>query len=120
MRLVKRNLKSIYYSLYLGRVPVLDEEGFETGETEISYADPVEIRVSVSPASGQIQAEMFGTDESYDKIIITDRMDCPIDENTVLYVDHEPEGNGFDYVVKRVAKALNHISYAISKVQVTG
>lgn len=119
MRLVKRNLKSIYYSLYIGRVPVLDDDGFETGETEISYTEPVELRVNVSPASGRIQAEMFGTDESYDKIVITDQMDCPIDENTVLYVDCEPEGNGFDYVVKRVAKALHHISYAISKVKVT-
>ena len=120
MRLVKRNLRSIYYALYAGRIPVLDDEGNETGETEISYSEPVELKVNVSPASGRTQAEMFGTDESYDKIIITDQMDCPIDENTVLYVDQMPgEGITYDYIVKRVAKALHHISYAVSKVKVT-
>lgn len=119
MRLVKRNLKPIWYSLYNGRVPVIDDEGYETGETEVSYSDPVQIKVNVSPATGQAQSEMFGTLEDYDKVIITDQMTCPIDENTVLYVDREPdESKQYDYIVKRVAKSLNHISIAISRVKV--
>lgn len=49
---------------------------------------------------------------------------CPIDENTLLFVDKEPEfgndGNPLcDYRVRRVAKSLNSISYAISKVTVS-
>lgn len=119
MRLVKRNLKPIWYSLYNGRIPVVDVDGYETGETEISYSNPVQIKVNVSPASGQAQSEMFGTLEDYDKVIITDQMACPINENSVLYVDVVPEGNTYDYIVKRVAKSLNHISYAISRVKVT-
>ena len=66
---------------------------------------------------------MFGNLESYDKVIITDDMDCPIDENTVLFIDKDPEFKDgkptFDYTVRRVAKSLNTISYAVSKVKVS-
>lgn len=60
----------------------------------------------------------------YDKVLITDDTNCPIDENTLLFVDKEPEfgndGNPLcDYRVRRVAKSLNSISYAISKVTVS-
>ena len=57
-------------------------------------------------------------------MIVTDDLSCPIDENTVLFIDKEPEydDNGnplYDYIVKRVAKSLNSISYAVSKVTVS-
>ena len=152
MRLMKRNCRSVYYCLYEGRVPVYDESGNETGDTEISYSDPVELKCNVSPATGQVQTEMFGVQENYDKVIVTDWMDCPIDENSVLFVDTAPEYgpdpepdpepdldaeeeedqepeqepepeqvllNHYDYVVKRVAKNLNHIAYGILKVKVS-
>ena len=57
--------------------------------------------------------------------MVTDDMSCPIDENSVLFVDRVPvqeDGeplNTYDYVVKRVAKSLTHISYAISRVEVS-
>lgn len=88
---------------------------------ELVYATPVAIRCNVSPASGQSQIETFGNLEAYDKIILTDDLHCPIDENTVLFIDHEPDATGenFDYVVKRIAKSLNFIAYAVSKVKVT-
>ena len=49
-------------------------------------------------------------------------MDCPIDENSVLFVDKAPSFDDagspqFDYVVKRVARSLNVISIAIDKVR---
>lgn len=126
MRLVKRNLRTIYYSLYSDRLPILDDDGYETGETGIGYEDPVELKCNVSPASGRTTSEMFGADENYDKIIITDQMDCPIDENTMLFVDRVPVWsedeppvllNTADYMVKRVARSLHHISYAVSRVK---
>lgn len=78
---------------------------------------------NISPASGAAQVEQFGQFVSYDKVIVTDDMSCPISEDTVLFVDKEPEYDGkkplYDYVVKRVAKSLNSISIAISKVNVS-
>lgn len=81
-------------------------------------------RDNVSAATGSAQVEQFGNFISYDKVIVTDNLSCPIDENTVLFVDKEPEydadGNPlYDYIVRRVAKSLNSISYAISKVTVS-
>lgn len=118
-----RNLSSIHYCLYLGRVPLTDADGNETGEYKVQYSEPAELRCSVSPATGYTHVNPFGDLQSYDKVIITDNMGCPIDENTVLFIDKEPEFEDgkptFDYTVHRVAKSLNAISYAVSKVKVS-
>ena len=95
MKLMKRNLQPVWYALYDTKEPIRDEKG-----------------------------DMFGNLESYDKVLITDDMSCPIDENTVLFIDREPTFNAdgspaFDYIVRRVAKSLNNISYAVSKVNVS-
>ena len=122
MKLQKRNLQEIYYCLYKGSSPVYDENGFETGELPPEYEEPVSIFCSISPAGGSTQTEMFGILESYDKIIITDDMTCPIDEHTVLFIDKKPENqsfSGYDYIVRKVAKSLNHISYAVAKADVS-
>lgn len=123
MKLMKRNLSTIYYCLYTDRVPVMDDEGYETGEYTVGYGEATKLKCSVSPATGYAQADVFGNLESYDKVLITDDVSCPIDENSVLFVDKEPESvnnqPAYDYTVKRVAKSLNTISYAISKVKVS-
>lgn len=123
MKLMKRNLSPVYYCLYSDRVPLLDADGYETGETTVGYGEPVKLMCSVSPAMGYAQVNMFGNLESYDKVLITDDMTCPIDENTVLFVDKAPEVKDgkplYDYTVRRVAKSLNAISYAVSKVKVS-
>jgi hypothetical protein len=102
---------------------LLDEDGNETGEYTIGYQKPAKLMCNVSPATGYAQATMFGNLESYDKVLVTDDMSCPIDENTVLFVDSKPGYNQgvptYDYTVRRVAKSLNSISYAISKVKVS-
>ena len=123
MKLMKRNLTPVYYCLYSERIPLTDDSGYETGEYKVGYGEVAQLMCSVSPATGYAQAEMFGNLESYDKVLITDDMTCPIDENTVLFIDKEPEfENGkpkYDYTVHRVAKSLNTISYAVSKVKVS-
>lgn len=123
MKLMNRNLTAVHYCLYQEREALLDADGYETGEYGVGYAEPVKLMCSVSPATGYAQVEMFGNLESYDKVLITDDMDCPIDENTVLFIDKEPEFKDgkptYDYTVRRVAKSLNAISYAVSKVKVS-
>lgn len=123
MRTLERNKTPFWYCLYKGKVPILDD-GYETGETQIEYSRPISMMANISASSGIAQAEQFGNLLSYDKVIVTDDIDCPIDENTVLFVERKPtyddEGNPlYDYVVKRIAKSLNSISIAISKVTVS-
>lgn len=122
MKLLRRNLKLINYCTFKEKTAIVDSEGFETSEEKIVYNDAVEMLCNVSTAKGYAQSEIFGNLDNYDKVIITDNMDCPIDENTVLFVDKQPEYDSddtpiYDYIVKRVAPSLNNISYAIAKVK---
>ena len=123
MKLMKRNLQPVHYCLYADRIPILDDDGYETGETKVGYGEPVKLMCNVSPATGYAQVNMFGNLESYDKVLITDNMNCPIDENTVLFIDKAPEFKDgkpiYDYTVRCVAKSMNTISYAVSKVKVS-
>ena len=118
-----RNDRDFWYCLYEGSTDIVDEYGNLTGEKAVNYAKPVAAYGNISAASGQAQTEMFGGLDSYDKVIVTTDMDCPIDENTVLFIDKAPEHNlgdalMYDYIVKRVAKSLNCISIAVRKVEV--
>ena len=122
MKLLKRNLQPIWYCLYRGKSEAHDDEGYETGEKSVSYEKPVKLMCNVSPATGEAQIALFGSLESYDKVIVTDDMNCPIDENTVLFIDKAPNFQGtpaYDYKVRRVAKSHNSISIAVSKVKVS-
>lgn len=119
-----RNDSPFYYCLYADKIPIVDEYGNETGENQVAYADPVKMYANISPASGAAQTEQFGNLENYDKVIVTRDMDCPINENSVLFIDKEPEYSldgdpMYDYTVRRVAKSLNSISIAVRKVNVS-
>lgn len=124
MRVMERNKSAYWYLLYDRKEPVKDKEGHETGDTRVVYKEAVKRWDNVSAATGSTQVEQFGNFISYDKVIVTDDLTCPIDENTVLFIDKSPEydddGNPlYNYIVKRVAKSLNSISYAVSKVTVS-
>ena len=122
MRTLERNKASFYYAFYLGKEENIDENGNATGTYTILYSEPVKCKGNVSASSGSVQVEQFGNDLQYDKVIVLDNVNVPIDENSVLWVDkeveHDKHGNPmFDYVVKKVARSLNSVSFAISKVK---
>lgn len=124
MRCLERNKRPFYYCLYLREEDMRDDEGDYTGETRIVYSEPQRAEHNISPATGNTSTEQFGNDIKYDKVIVLDDMSCPIDENSVLFVDSEPsydkDGNPrYDYVVKKVAPSINSISIAIAKVKVS-
>lgn len=119
MRCLERNKQEFYYCLY-----GVKERKDEYGNSVKGYGEAISMSANISPATGNTQVEPFGTEIEYDKVIVTDDVNCPIDENTVLFIDKEPifTTNGEplnDYVVKKVAKSLNSISYAVSRVNVS-
>ena len=123
MRNIERNKRPFVYCTYLGKTPMVDDDGNETGEYTISYSNPIYTRGHISPATGQSVNEQFGGLENYDKVIALDDMNTDIAEDTVLFIDkgYETDEDGmpiYDYVVRRVAKSLNQVSVAISKVKV--
>ena len=123
MRCMDRNKRTIWYALYDGREEIT-ENGLPTGEYVLKYRDPVRLRANISAGTGMAQAEMFGTDIRYDRVIVADDPDCPIDENSLLFVEKKPEKNSdgdwlYDYVVKKAARSLNSVTYAVSRSEVT-
>jgi hypothetical protein len=125
MRTLARNKIRIFYANYRTKNPIKDEYGNLTGEYDIVYDNPVEIKANVSAARGESTTRQFGEDEGYDRVIVMDDPKVPIDVSTVLWIDTLPEikADGstetpYDYIVKQVAPSLNSVSIAVSKVNV--
>lgn len=119
LRTLERNKQVIYYALYEGKEPVLDEYGNETGEYEILYSSPTALRINVSAARGEYSTRQFGDTEKYDKVLMTDDLNVPITETSILWIDSLDTEKPHDYIVKKVAKSLNSVSIAVSKVSVS-
>ena len=125
MRTLHRNKIRIFYANYRDKIPLRDEYGNLTGEYDIVYDNPVEIRANVSAARGEATTRQCGDDESYDRVIVLDDPRLPIAVTSVLWIDTLPEiaedgstNTPHDYIVKQVAPSLNSISIAVSKVNV--
>ena len=125
MQGMTRNKRKFYYALYIDQNDIKDEYGNITGEYEVVYGNPVETKGNISGAMGETQVQQFGVSESYDKVIVLDNPNTPINEYSILWVDTLPHLNAdgttatpHDYVVKKVARSLNSVSIAISKVAV--
>lgn len=146
MKTLKRNQRPFYYCLYQEKRDVVNENGNKTGEKIRLYADPVRMMANISPATGQSNTEQIGNLDNYDKVIVFEDVNAPIDENTVLFLDMEPEFTEgvtvaytpsatlfgeptvdvqtvripkYNYIVRRVAKSLNSVSVAVRKVEIS-
>ena len=122
-----RNKRKFYYASYIDTNERIDEYGNFTGEYDVIYGNTIEVKGNISSATGETQVRQFGESESYDKVIVLDNPNTPINEYSILWVDTLPHLNEdgttetpHDYIVKRVAGSLNSVSIAISKVKVNG
>ncbi|MBO5963856.1 MAG: hypothetical protein J6P97_05175 [Bacteroidales bacterium] len=80
------------------------------------------MNANIYPANGYANTAIFGKDLQYTKTIVTCEMECPITETSVLWIDKEPyDGQDnlvpYDYTVTQVARGLNNIVFAVSKVE---
>jgi hypothetical protein len=119
LRTLERNKQVIYYALFDGKEPVVDEYGNQTGEYEILYTPPTLLKINVSAARGEYSTRQFGDTEKYDKVLMTDDLNVPITETSILWIDSLDTTKPHDYIVKKVAKSLNSVSIAVSKVSVS-
>lgn len=127
MRCLNKNKQTFHYALYLGNEEIKNSDGFYTGERKAKYSEPHEMRANISAARnasyGSVSTEAFGTDIQYDKVIVIDNPKCEIDEHTILCIDIPftvTDGvMPYDYVVVKVARSLNSVSYAIQRVEVS-
>lgn len=120
MRNRQRGLRPIYYSLYLDEgKPNYDEDGYEIGEPSPSYSDPVEIYVNYGPQKKRAEAELFGILEEYDLTFSVCDTECPIDEQSRIWVDRDPETEPYNYIVKRKGTTKNVTIYGLKAVNMS-
>ena len=132
MKALARNKQSLWYALPTTLTDVYDANGLYTGEQTPSYGTPVKVAMNISPATGRAVLEWFGIATNYDKVLVTDDMNCPITEDTIIWIGIEPTtsitnngqtttvNNPHNYVVNRIGKSLNSIVYGVTEVSVGG
>lgn len=121
MRCLRRNKIPFWYATYAEGETAYDADGYETGGRNISYSKPVKSAANISAARDVAVAAIFGTDLNYDRILCLES--APFDENAILWIDTPPviKRDGTtdtppDYIVKRLAKSLNSVLVAVTKV----
>ena len=118
MRCLNRNKREIYYALYEGETPNLDENGFETGENTPKYGKAVALKCNVSSAMGEDVVQAFGNFTNYTRVLCVGGTNCPIDEDSIIWFGISPE-ESHNYIVTRKADSINGTLYAIREVTVT-
>ena len=98
MRCMTRNKTTFYYALYTGQTEIVDEYGNATGQYSVNYGNPIKALGNVSAAQGEMQTRQFGDSESYDKVIVLDDANTPIDEYSILWVDTPPISSHYNHI----------------------
>lgn len=115
MRMLNRNMQEFRYKLLTSAsVPVLDPDGFETGEYALVYSTQYTGHASISAATGEVIERAFGASVEYDRVLCAST-DFGMDENSLLWID-DLEAESHDYIVKRIARSLNNVRFALAKV----
>lgn len=142
MRLLRKNMQPMKYSLQDGRVPIYerDENGdivyievdgqkipVETGEYETGYSAPVDFMGNISMSGGEAEAKEFGMDiGDFDAVIVLEKDSIPITETSIIWhtshVKYKDEQNTIvesksaDYAVKRVSPSLNFTKVLLQRI----
>ena len=142
MRLLRKNMQPMKYSLQDGRVPIYetDENGdivyievegekvpVETGEYETGYSAPVDFMGNISMSGGEAEAKEFGMDiGDFDAVIVLEKDAVPLTETSIIWhtspVKYKDEQNTIvdsksaDYAVKRVSPSLNFTKVLLQRI----
>lgn len=115
MRSVQRNKQPIWYALRLSSTEVIDEYGNATGEFVEQYSVPMKLNINVGVPKGQITLERFGLNDNYTRVLATTDMDCPLQEDSILWIGI-PATERNNYVVKKIMPAINQLLIGLEEV----
>lgn len=133
MRMARVNKQKMHYALYGKEVPIYDyytdNEGnkipLDTGETKITYENPVEFFGNIALSGGESEAVEFGLNlADYEAILVVAKNTLPIDETSRIWHNTEPTYNedgtvnelSADYTVVKVSPSLNVDKFVLKKV----
>lgn len=123
MRCLNRNKRTFYYCLYRGNEYV-------GSDLRVTYEAPVKVQMSVSASTSMTSASRgafsdiadYGVVLAYDHRIVTDDLNCPLSETSVLIMNKEPEYDSethlvnYNYEVIKKVVGLDNITYYIKEV----
>ena len=138
MRVLERNKQDIWYANPTGMTYVTDENGFKTGDKEITYEPPIKKRMSMAISSGAnnlgsqgiATVEPYGIVTGYTHRAVTEDLNCTMGEESRVWFGISPTKtivkNGVstqvnvphNFEVVRKAKSLNHLIYYLKEVDV--
>lgn len=119
MRNLNRNRRTIYYALRTGDVPIIDENGNETGESAPAYSVTTPLRCNISAATGYDAVQAFGNFTEYTRTVCVADASCPMNEESIVWFGVDPAVESHNYIVVRKADSKNGILYALQEVTVT-
>lgn len=118
MRGLMRNKRDILYKNYV-RTEYVEKDGRKTGQRRVVYTEVITGYGTVSTPTGSVALEMFGTDKGYNKMVVFDKPDMVLDENSVFWIDKPyVEGEAHDYVVTKILRNMNFLTIGLRKVDV--
>lgn len=118
MKTLFRNLTTFYYANVAGETALRDSQGYLTGEYAITYTNPIAVKGNVSASMGAVYESPTGLTAGYDKVIVCDQPDLPIEDSSVLWVEVGTDQQ-YDYVVSRIRRSFNSIRIGIKRVDVS-
>ena len=126
MRVLSRNKQDIWYANRTAESYVTDNNGLKTGEKTQTYGTPVKARMSMAISSGannlgsqgMVTLDPYGITTAYTHRMVTHDMNCPINEESLIWIGRTPTDGAHNFKVVRMARSLNHIIYYVKEVDV--
>lgn len=116
MRLLSRDLRTIYIASYEGLEAEVDASGRYTGRHVPQYSDPAAFSASVSAAKGEASGAVFGQSLDYDRTVLVDDPAFDVEEPDRLWVDNGVD-EAHDYEVAQIARTPNVTAIAVKRVE---
>jgi hypothetical protein len=109
----------VAYAFYQDVTDTMDENGEWTGEPRVTYSQPIKALMNVSGGRGQADINLFGIGSSSMRTIVTDDLETPFSEETVFWIETDPDTEPFDYRVVNISRTVNQVVIAIDEVGVS-
>lgn len=111
MRTLELNKTTMWVVSCLGMEDIYDENGYYTGEQELTYSEPKKIRINLYPATGEVLTRQFGSNVDVDMVssstnVVLDKDDLLFYKKPINNYDSE-----YDFRVTSIMKSLNHYQY---------
>lgn len=119
MRTSQRDKRPVAYASYVGIQELTDEYGNYTGEYDVEYSEPVKTLMNVSGGRGQADIALFGLTQNFSRTAVTQDLETDWNTEMVMWVEHDPDTEPFDYRISQVARTINQVVLALEEVDVS-